>query len=75
MRKWLSRLTFSFLIVAAACGFELSEGLQNRRPGRPGWQNVALGAAAVGAFAAFLASVRIRHSRNDPSSDRFDDPR
>lgn len=61
MRKWLSRLTFSFLIIAAACGFEAFEGFQGRRVDRPMWLTIGLTIAAVVGFACFLAALRVRH--------------
>ncbi len=66
MRKWLSRLTFSFLIIAGACGFEAFEGFAGRRPARVAWQHIAFAVAAAGAFIFFLAAVRIRRTPNDP---------
>jgi hypothetical protein len=66
MRKWLSRLTFSFLIVALACGFEAYQGYADYRPSRAASWNAVLSVASVVSFAMFLAAVRIRHGSDQP---------
>jgi hypothetical protein len=61
MRKWMSRLTFSFLIIALACGYEAWQGFTGSRPARVAVLNYLLAIAAAAGLVLFLTAVKIRH--------------
>lgn len=62
LRRWASRLSFSFVIVAAACAWEAYRSYQRHdSAGR------IIGLAVVAAilFVLFLSAIKIRHSTQD----------
>jgi peptidoglycan/LPS O-acetylase OafA/YrhL len=63
MRKWLARLSFSFLIIAVFLGYQGYMGLQGRLDISPTLAGVYLVAAAM-AMSLFFAGVRERHRRD-----------
>ncbi len=61
MRKWLARLSFSFIIVAAVLAWEAYRTRRGDRvPGRE-WQAYALIAGAAVCFGLGLRGIRDRH--------------
>jgi hypothetical protein len=75
MRKWLARLSFSLIIVAAVLAWEAWRTRRgDRGPGRE-WQGYALVAGAAICFGLGLRGVRERHRLLDEeSAERRDDP-
>ncbi|MCS7033795.1 MAG: hypothetical protein NZ561_07340 [Phycisphaerae bacterium] len=65
MKRWLARLTFSFLAVGVACGYEAIEGFSGRRPGRSRATDTLLAVAAALGVVLFLAAVKARHGGNE----------
>lgn len=69
MRKWLARLSFSFIVVAAVLaweGWRIRRG--DRGPGRE-WQAYACIAGAAICFGLGLRGVRERHRLLHERSD------
>ena len=70
MRKWLARLSFSLIIVAAVLAYEGYHTHHGNRPTRPRWAAyVFIGAAAL-CFGVGLRGVRERHRLLDESRQR-----
>jgi hypothetical protein len=80
MRKWLARLSFSLIIIAAVLAWEAWRTRRgDRGPGRE-WQVYAFAVASVLCFGLGLRGVRERHrmldeARDDAREDGRDDSR
>lgn len=61
MRKWLARLSFSLVIVAAVLAYEGYHTHYGNRPTRPRWAAYAFVAGAALCFGVGLSGVRDRH--------------
>ncbi len=75
MRKWLARLSFSFMIVAAVLAYEGYHTHHGNRPAHPNWAAYAFIAGAALSFGLGLRGVRERHRLLDEArrDDRRDD--
>lgn len=74
MRKWLARLGFSFLILAAVLAWEAYQAQTGRRgPDVPPWRIAAFYLVAAVLFGAGLRGVRERHRLLDERRDRPDE--
>lgn len=61
MRKWLARLGFSFVVIAAWLAWEAYRAASDRRGDVPEWQIGLYIAGAVVAFVLGLVGLRERH--------------
>lgn len=61
MRKWLARLSFSLIIVAAVLAYEGRQVMRGERGSRPGWAAYALFAGAAICLGLGFRGVRERH--------------
>lgn len=71
-RAWLSRLTFSFFILAGFLAWEIYRVLTGRAAAVPTWQLALYFVAGAMSVALGLAGLRVRHQRADSSDDRFE---
>jgi hypothetical protein len=71
MRKWLARLSFSFMIFAAVLAYEGYHIYHGQRGPRPAWMAYAFFAGAALCFGLALRGVRERHRM--PDGDRRPD--
>ena len=69
MRKWLARLGFSFLILAAVLAWEGYQAQTGRRGAVSPWRVWGCYAGAVVLFGAGLRGVRQRHRLMEERDD------
>lgn len=60
MKRWMSRLSYSFLIIAAVLGYEIYRIVSGRRDPIPGWHLAIYIAAAAACLILGLIGMRIR---------------
>ena len=76
MRKWLARLSFSLIIVAAVLAYEGRQVMRGERGTRPAWAAYALFAGAAVCLGLGLRGVRERHrSAGDFGPTDSEEPR
>lgn len=67
MRKWLARLSFSLIIVAAVLAYEGRQVMRGDRGSRPAWAAYAFFAGAAVCLGLGFRGVRERHRARDDS--------
>lgn len=75
MRKWLARLSFSFLVLAAVFAWEGSRTQRGDRGAGQPWQTYALFAAAAICFGLGLRGIQERHQQADDDAGEGGDTR
>jgi hypothetical protein len=70
MKRWLGRLSFSFLIVGVVLAWESYQAHAGRRANVPPWRVPAFATASVILIALFFVGIRFRHRRDDEPSDQ-----
>ena len=73
MRKWLARLSFSFMIFAAVLAYEGYHIYHGQRGSRPTWMAYAFFGGAALCFGLALRGVRERHRMLDGTGPRHGD--
>jgi len=61
LRRWLIRLSWSFLIVALALTYDSWRGQSGQGPYRPPWRITLQYAVAAVLFVLFIAGTKLRH--------------
>ena len=61
MRRWLARLSFSFIIIACVLAYEAYKTMHAQESAAAGPRAMLLAAGAAVAFALGVAGVRERH--------------
>ncbi len=61
MKRWMSRLSYSFLIIAGVLAYEIYRILSGRRDPIPGWYFTLYIVAAVACLILGLIGLRIRN--------------
>ncbi|MGE5612288.1 MAG: hypothetical protein ACM359_23775 [Bacillota bacterium] len=69
MRRWLARLSFSFMILALVLVWDAYRALRGYGRILPAWQIYLEFAAAVVSFTLGMAGVRARHRAIDEQND------
>lgn len=61
MRRWMSRLSYSFLIIAGVMGYQAYEIFDGRTESAAQWQGVLFTVIAVLSLGLGLVGLRIRN--------------
>lgn len=64
-KAWMSRLSFSFLIVAVVLAWEAYAAQVGRRPDAPPWRAPVFAVISGLLFVLFGFSLRMRHRRDE----------
>jgi hypothetical protein len=65
LQRWLSRLSFTFFVVAALCAWEIYNIRQGRRGFVPGWKVASYYVGAIICIALGMVGTKARHRRDD----------
>lgn len=65
MRRWLARLTFSFLIIAAFLFWSGYKAMTGQLGPVPTWRTALYFLAGGMSLALFFAGLRVRHNPDD----------